>query len=190
MSEQCAVGAVPRVWVGCLGCYNDGFLPGAWFTATTAPTDMTTFNQQVRDVGRYHQVDEHEEIWCLDHEHFDGVLTGEFAPATGARVAALIADLATEQRHALAAWITHTDTTATTLTDTHIQQWRQGYIGLFDSEEAFARDQADEEHGKALAAMPWPFGHIDWPAATTDLFSTRYWSHRVVGGAVDVFHEQ
>ncbi|GAA2522740.1 antirestriction protein ArdA [Pilimelia columellifera] len=189
MDEHDAAGEVPQVWVGCLGCYNDGGLAGEWFPASDAPTSMAAFNERVRCVGRYHLVDGHEEIWCLDHEHFDGVLDGEFAPSTGARVAALITDLTTGQRQALAAWIAHTDTAAAALTDEHVQRWRQEYVGRFDSEQTFAQHHAVDTHAEAMQAPPWPFGHIDWPAATLHLFSTDYWSHPAGGGAVDVFAE-
>lgn len=72
----------PNVWVGCLACYNSGRLTGEWVDAREAadyvPCTRTEFGSP------------HEEWWVMDHENFDGLLTGECSPQAAQDLAELI----------------------------------------------------------------------------------------------------
>ncbi|MCT1602875.1 antirestriction protein ArdA [Kocuria sp. p3-SID1433] len=53
---------VPRVWVGCLSCYNAGRLVGLWFGCADAEdVDLAAVHR-----GQYRVTSECEELWCLD----------------------------------------------------------------------------------------------------------------------------
>lgn len=55
----------PRVWIGCLQCYNEGRLVGDWYDASAAG-DVTTSQLHGRPIPS----ETHEELWCLDVEGF------------------------------------------------------------------------------------------------------------------------
>ena len=87
----------PRVWIGCLACYNAGRLVGKWVDAIEAgdktPADIhdnatTLLSLESRDGGS-----PHEELWCMDHENFGGLLTGECSPMTAQEIAEVIEKL-------------------------------------------------------------------------------------------------
>ena len=52
----------PRVWVGCLACYNSGRLVGVWVDAASAE-DLSLADVH-REAGRVWLGC--EEVWCLD----------------------------------------------------------------------------------------------------------------------------
>lgn len=52
----------PTVWIGCLGCYNEGVLNGEWFPAHEAG-EIT-----IRALHR--GATDHEEMWVFDIEGF------------------------------------------------------------------------------------------------------------------------
>lgn len=85
----------PRVWVGCLSCYNEGELVGHWYDAAEAadvlPCDL-------------HGVPtDHEEMWVMDHEGLP--VRGELDPFTAARWGALIEAEVPMWREAYLAWL-------------------------------------------------------------------------------------
>lgn len=84
----------PRVWIGCLACYNEGELVGEWHAAVDAdrvlPSDL-------------HGVPtDHEELWVMDHEHLPG---GETDPMTAARWGHVIEAEHPMWREAYLAWL-------------------------------------------------------------------------------------
>lgn len=54
----------PRVWIGCLECYNSGRLIGDWYSCAEAP-DITTSQLHGRPIREH----THEELWCLDTDN-------------------------------------------------------------------------------------------------------------------------
>lgn len=54
----------PRVWIGCLECYNSGRLVGDWYSCAEAP-DITTSQLHGRPIREH----THEELWCLDTDN-------------------------------------------------------------------------------------------------------------------------
>lgn len=75
-----------RAWVGCLGCYNDGRLTGAWLDAEQASDLRST---SLADEGTYGngstfdrcRVCGGDEWWVMDHEGIPW-LSGECSPST------------------------------------------------------------------------------------------------------------
>lgn len=58
------IDTTPRVWIGCLQCYNEGNLVGDWYSASEADKITTSkVHERVINPGT------HEELWCLDHEN-------------------------------------------------------------------------------------------------------------------------
>ena len=86
---------VPRVWVGCLACYNGGELVGAWYDAVDA--------DRVLPEDIHGCPTTHEEMWIFDHECMP--VRGELDPATAARWGALIEAECPQWRGALLAWL-------------------------------------------------------------------------------------
>jgi len=85
----------PRVWIGCLACYNEGQLTGHWYDAVDAadvlPSDL-------------HGVPtSHEELWCFDHENMP--VRGELDPMTAARWGRVIEAECPQWRGAYLAWL-------------------------------------------------------------------------------------
>lgn len=76
-----AINAAPRIWVGCLHCYNCGRLVGDWFDATDA-ADLTPEDIHGRPVDS-----EHDEIWVFDHDLMG--VTDEMDLMHAARIAAV-----------------------------------------------------------------------------------------------------
>lgn len=71
MSSSTLVAVPPRVWIGCLACYNAGRLVGDWYDAEDAgeviPEDL------------HGHPTSHEELWVFDLEGFPRE-TGEISP--------------------------------------------------------------------------------------------------------------
>lgn len=152
----------PRVWVGCLSCYNEGRLVGEWASALEAPEVIPC------------QRPNHEEWWCMDHEGFLGALDGECSPEEAAKIATALAEFDGGDDQVVAAW----------LADGHPvgrpDLFQDEFRGVFNSEREFAYQLADD-----LGFQPstvWPATHVDWEAATGELFTHDFWSARVDGG--------
>lgn len=80
MTAAVATDQTPKVWIGCLACYNSGYLVGDWFDAVDA--DETTLADVHRGSGRPYAAC--EELWCFDHELDPCV--GRDEPSRGRRV--------------------------------------------------------------------------------------------------------
>lgn len=180
----------PRVWVGCLGCYNAGDLVGEWWDADQAPTTAEEFTAQIRTPG-HHAADAHEELWVMDHDNFHGFLTGECSPSEAAHIAATIEQVraADVDPDLFAAYCSHigADKNTKSLTD-----FTDNYAGTWDSERDFA-DSWVEDLTSQLAAMgtpvPEPFAsYLDVTGYARDLFMEGMFSIALPGGNVAVFH--
>ena len=86
---------VPRVWIGCLACYNNGELVGHWYDAVDAG--------DVLPVDIHGCPTTHEEMWVMDHENMP--VRGEMDPMTAARWGALIESEVPMWRGAYLAWL-------------------------------------------------------------------------------------
>ena len=175
-----------KVWVGCLGCYNEMRLVGEWVDAIDA-NDVT-----VAKLHTSHKVKSdiytmsHEELWVMDFEGFGGWLKAECSPMEAQRIAGVIE--AIEADHidpdAVTAWADNLGLTIEDWTG-HADDFGESYQGEWDSEEDFAQNLA-EDIGAVDDSATWPNDCIDWERATRELFYD-YWSERAEGGRVYVF---
>ncbi|UUW92249.1 antirestriction protein ArdA [Pimelobacter simplex] len=85
----------PRVWLGCLACYNDGRLVGEWVAAIDAP--MITASQL------HGRPTDHEELWCFDLDNLP--LARELSPTEAGEWGTLLAEVDEHHRQAFAAWV-------------------------------------------------------------------------------------
>jgi antirestriction protein len=133
-----------QVWVGCLGCYNGGDLIGEWFPAADAPTEVSEFNAKVTlgRAQRSHLGENHEELWVMDHEGFEGLIDGEFSPSEGVRIDAILDELGDEAA-AYGAWRSLSRSTNDIGDEDDIQEFRDKYLGEWASQRAYAEDYLD-----------------------------------------------
>ena len=169
----------PRVWVGCLGCYNDGRLVGDWFDAVDAPTDMADFNATV-DRIEYpyaHLSMAHEELWVFDHEGFNGLLTGECSPTTARELAEQLEAVPEDQREAFGIYVG---------AGYDAGDFEDAYQGEWDSLADYAQELASDFDGARFLDQ-WPFTCIDWEHAARELEYDDVWTERSPDGGVYVF---
>ncbi|MFE0104157.1 antirestriction protein ArdA [Streptomyces sp. NPDC059009] len=169
----------PRVWIGCLACYNGGDLVGDWYDGDMAglvtPADL------------HGRTTSHEELWVMDHDGFSGALDGECSPDHAAEVAEALAELTDDESSAFAAWFqlyAERDEP-----DGWVEQFREDYRGFHDSEADFAREWFEETSSEEERARlnQWPFYDIDWERAAQELFTGGFTSEETLGG-IHVFY--
>jgi antirestriction protein len=175
MTDQPPTTPTPRVWVGCLACYNAGRLTGAWFDALDAPQEMPEFNQAIAGtlVRPDHShartcADIHEELWVFDHEGFAGLLTGECSPCEAAQLAELITELTTDG-YPVAAFAAYRDNVGADYAT--VDDFRDAYCGEYDTEADYAELLADDlgALSTATTGQQWPLSCIDWHQAWPEL---------------------
>ena len=157
MTEITTIG--PKVWIGCLACYNAGDLIGQWVDATEAaefvPCTRSEFGAQ------------HEEFWVMDHDGFVGFLKGECSPSEAQKIAERMAEIESEGCD-LAAVAAYVDNLSLDVGDLDLDQFMDAYEGRFDSDKDFAQDWA-----RGLGAVKeddeWPHTCIDWERAAREL---------------------
>lgn len=168
----------PRVWIGCLSCYNDGTLVGEWFDADKAG-DVTV--QQVHgndDNSRQ----THEELQVMDHENFWGLLDwGQCSPREAQRIAEILLELSDDnEREAFGAYVDNHG--KNNIDEDTLEDFCMSYRGVYESEEDYARQLAEDTGGIADYSV-WPLSCIDWKDAADELF--RYgdeWSYTGTSG--------
>lgn len=169
----------PRVWIGCLSCYNGARLVGDWYEAETAD-DLTPNDIHGRPTS-------HEELWVFDHEGFHGAIEGECSPNDAAEIAKALSDLTDDESGAFAAWFelyAQRDKR-----DEWVEKFRDDYRGIYDSEADFAREWFEETSDPEEVArlIVWPYTDIDWERASHELFTGGFTAERAPGG-IYVFH--
>jgi antirestriction protein len=135
MTETTEEDTTPRVWAGCLACYNGGALVGAWMDATDADELGASVAAMLAGPGheRNYAGEVHEEHGWFDHDNFAGYWVGEYASFE--EVAAVGAAIEAHGR-AFAVWFG--DESGLDPAD-----FETFYGGHFDSPEAWAEDQWD-----------------------------------------------
>ncbi|MFE2104333.1 antirestriction protein ArdA [Kitasatospora sp. NPDC059463] len=171
----------PRVWIGCLACYNDGRLTGEWYDADTA--DLVT-PEDLHPGGT-----DHEELWVMDHDGFLGLLDGECSPSEAAALAEVLAEIPSFERQPFAAWFSVYGGGTTDLTAA-LCEFRDAFCGEWPSEAHYAQEHAEsglDEQEKEIFTR-WPFNALDWERAADELFSSGYDSEDAPGGGIYVFY--
>lgn len=201
----------PRVWIGCLGCYNSGRLVGEWFDATDCPTDMGDWflgmwerTPRVPDMSQFlpdHRAEGHEELRVFDHENFHGALTGECSPAEAQRIATALVEAADNgtPMEAVGAYISNVGLSHVDW-DTLPEDVQDAFMGEHDSGADYAQELAEgaglttgttyghaDDKPRDLASE-WPFTCIDWDRAWRELeLGDGMWTHPTGNGTVYVF---
>ena len=151
----------PRVWIGCLHCYNDGRLVGDWFNAATAD-EVTTY-----DIHGDSRADSHDELWVMDHENIP--VRGEMDPSEAAEWGRVYTEVGPEHWPALCAWVESGDYVAEGTGDLpSISEFEDRYQGHWESFEDYARQLADDIG--LLEGIPEEIAnYFDWDSWTRDL---------------------
>ena len=176
-----ATDATPRAWIGCLACYNSGYLVGHWFDAATA--DEVT----LADVhGAHSRADSHDELWCFDHENIP--VRGELDPLTAAAWGRCLAEVDEHLRPALCAWVESGDYVAEGDTDLpSVSDFEERYQGHWDTFAEYAENLADDIG--LLADVPEEIArYFDWQAWSRDL-AMDYSTYDDPEGGVFVFRD-
>jgi antirestriction protein len=172
----------PRVWVGCLGCYNGGALVGEWFDATDAPQEMADFDQAISGPAgpKLNHIAEghvHEELWVFDREGFGSFLKGECSPSEAAGLAAFIESIPDYfPVAAVGAWLDNEGRTVDagdSFADCE-DDFAEAYQGDHATDADFAQELA-EELDLVNDSVSWPYTCIDWDDAASELMND-YWS--------------
>jgi len=180
----------PEVWVGCLGCYNAGYLNGEWVDATEAEGVTVNHLHGADDPEKRAEILKadpyaagHEELWCFDHQGFNGFLSGECSPMEAQRIAESIAAIPDYiETAAVAGWL---DYTGNTLADFDLESFEDDYAGQWDSREDYAQSYA-EDIGAIPDEAPWPACYIDWERAAAELFMDLH-DAEAPGGGIYVY---
>ena len=127
----------PRVWIGCLACYNEGRLRGDWFSAAEA-ADITP--RQIHGA----RATSHEELWVFDHDNIP--VDGEFAPMDATGWAEAYDELdSPEQWSALCAWVSSGSYVAQGDTDLPcVGDFEERYAGEWESFRDYAFQLAED----------------------------------------------
>lgn len=176
----------PRVWVGCLACYNGAVLVGEWWDATSAPLDMEEFNADGPALPPEHLAEEHEELWVFDHENFHGLLTGECSPSEARELAEVLESV--DNPAAFAAYVADQGRDyAAQDWDAFKSQFEDAFCGEYESGADYAQELA-EQLGLDDDSARWPMTCVDWDRAWDELvLGGDNWAADAPGGRVFVF---
>lgn len=168
----------PRVWIGCLECYNAGRLVGDWYAATEA-AEVTTSQLH----GRPIPTNSHEELWCLDTDNIP--VDGEMSPMDAALWGEVYDELdSADMWPALCAWVRSGSYTAQGDSDLPVvSDFVDAYRGQWDSLRDYATELADEVLAEADETLARYFDYSSW---ARDLEGD-YTVERARGGGVYVF---
>ncbi|UZJ23698.1 antirestriction protein ArdA [Rhodococcus antarcticus] len=128
----------PKVWIGCLACYNDGALVGEWFDALGAG-EIDLAQVHAGSPRRLHT--SCEELWVMDHEGFGGALKGECAPGDADRLAEVLADVEDFECDPFAAYLSYQGSAE--VDESTVSDFRECYEGVFDSPADWAGEYVE-----------------------------------------------
>jgi len=160
------------VWVGCLGCYNNGQLNGVWVDARDAADLEALGLAKIETVGDYTAPRcvrcFADEFWVFDTDTSIKAFQQEMSPTEAAELARGL-DAAIEAGHdieALNAWMSYSG--EKDLSD--LSNFEDSYMGHRDGGLVeYAQELAEEMHGEEMATARWPFSCIDWDHAAREL---------------------
>ncbi len=171
----------PRVWIGCLHCYNSGALVGEWYDAADA--DAVTVDGLHADACTTARVS-CEELWVMDHEHLP--ITGECSPADAAEWGRLLRNVEEWQREALLAWVRSGDyITEGTGVLPSMTDFEERYAGEWRTFRDFAEELADDA-GMLPEIPEWARPYFDMEKFAYDL-TFDHSTEPAPGGGVFVF---
>lgn len=159
MTAMTATDTTPRVWIGCLACYNAGRLVGDWHDASDAD-EVTTADVHGRDSS-------HDELWCFDLENIP--VRREMSPSEAAEWGRVFYEVDEHQRAALYAWVAGGDYVSEGAGGLpSASDFEERYAGHWDSFDDYARQLADDIG--LLSDVPEGIAsYFDWQSWTRDL---------------------
>ena len=154
-----ATDTMPRVWVGCLACYNEGRLVGDWHDASDAD-EVTTADVHGR-------ASSHDELWCFDIENIP--VRREMSPHEASEWGRVFDEVDVHQRAALYAWVASGDYVAEGTGDLpSTADCEERYAGHWESFDDYASNYADDTG--LLSGIPEEIQrHFDWKSWTSEL---------------------
>jgi hypothetical protein len=156
-----------RVWVGCLSCFNNGHLAGGWFD----PADGPRWTCPEGDPS-------HKEVAVMDSEGFASPKQLGDSPQAFADAAERQLEEMGEAEAAGVPWAAVVTYRDDVWDREELNFILENFRGTVESREVFAKGWASETADSGPIpewwAAPWPFNHIDWPAAARDLFATDF----------------
>lgn len=155
-----------RVWVGCLGCYNAGFLVGEWVEAADAGSVTVERIDQLIDteileharqraheehLGTWHPAAApHEELWVMDLDDCAPFIDGECSPTHAQAVGEALAELDDDELELLRVYVEGIGAQSLAKVD-GITDWadaaaeaRDKFVGRAESLAAWAENFAEE----------------------------------------------
>lgn len=172
--------STPRVWIGCLHCYNSGRLVGEWFDAVHA--DEVTLAAVHRGSGGSHTGC--EELWCLDVD--DMPVQQEMSPAEAAAWGRVVEEVDERLRPALLAWVRSGDYVAEGMGELpSLPDFEERFAGEWESFREYAENLADDM-GLLRDVAEEIATYFNWEAWTRDL-AFDYSVEAAVDGGVYIF---
>ena len=146
----------PRVWVGCLACYNAGRLVGGWYG----------LDQVADEPWREGHNPTHEEWQVFDTDGLH-VNIGETSDWAGLETLGGVLERFTDPDQAVAyeLWL---DLTWSNWRDDNETSFWDAYCGEWESGEDYAQELASDT-GAIDVASQWPYTCIDWAKAWREL---------------------
>lgn len=144
----------PRVWLGCLHCYNSGRLVGEWYDAEELydDDDLGTI-EDVHERAGYPAEEECEEVWGLDTDNIP--VKGEIGVTGAKKWGERYSEVGDEDWQAYSAWVR----------DFHngddVDDFRDTFEGQYDSFRDYVMSQADDE-GLFRGVPEIIERHFDW----------------------------
>lgn len=165
-----------RVWIGCLGHYNNGELLGKWIDSDEVE-DITP--EDIHDGPTTH-----EELWVMDSDGYGNLLTDECNPIYVADLENVLQSLE-RKRYEIEAYAGFCDNNGSEPADFGtLSRFEEAFCGEYASREDFAQTYADDLG--LLRQEGWPYDHIDWESAARDLFMD-YFDAPAPGGYIYVY---
>lgn len=165
----CADAPAPRIWVGCLACYNAGRLVGRWFGCTD-PDEVDAIDLEAVHADAGGPRPDCEELWIMDSEMLP--VDREMGLLEAKEWAECVQEAGLERWPAVSAWVR---------SGAHVTQGRgdipsivdfeERYQGFWESFAAFAENLADETGMMA-----------GWPEEAVTYFSWTRWRRDLVAG--------
>ena len=150
----------PRIWLGCLNCYNNGRLVGAWYDAVDLYNDEDLgTTEDVHKQGGHPAEEYCEEIWGLDHEGMP--VSGEMGLGDAKEWGELYEELDDDDNWPVfCAWVQNGNTPS-------VSEFEDHYEGQWDDFRSYVEDL----EGSGDLFNDWPelaVRYFDWDSYVND----------------------
>lgn len=166
----------PRAWIGCLGCYNDGRLNGAWLDYEAA-SDLTE-SGYTNGSGECVKCGA-EEFVCMDTEGIPGFIANrdmsvvEFLQACET-MQTVSSELTESEEEAFYVMLDNEHESVLNDADYLLERFRDCYRGYYDSHRDFAEELYHETEN--MGAMPSVLRDcIDWDRVWSSYLRFDFW---------------